>query len=469
MKVTTLAKVAASALLCRSLAQFQKLKGKSVYKGCGLLLIVCLLNIASAGGVNIVPTTTLAAETANNTSASNQFPGSSNGNAAPGPVSKLPLRNLLYSGANTKIYVHVQPWWGDPAHISIGYDSADPVQVHRQIEDMISRGIDGIIVDWYGVICTNVKQCNHENAATIALLHEAEQHSGFEVAISQDWGDLDKYPKSKRMEDLISDLNYIHDNFESSPSYMRRNGRPVIAFFGIETKKINWSTVRKQVQGSPIFVFMNSGGFSDPESGGSFAWTQPTRAGLDIGLSYLDNFYKVALSKSSEVAIGAAYKGFNDSLASWGQHLKVNQQCGQTWLASFAEAGNYYSPDNQLENLQIVTWNDYEEGSEIETGIDNCISVVPSLNGQVLTWTVTGGSENTLDHYVVFISSDGVNLMPLAEITPGNDVLDLSTYGFDPGQYTVFVEAVGQPSILNHISAPVQVTFSTAVPPPASE
>jgi hypothetical protein len=59
--------------------------------------------------------------------------------------------------------------------------------------------------------------------------------------------------------------------------------------------------------------------------------------------------------------------------------------------------------------------------------------------------------------------------MPLAEITPGNDVLDLSTYGFDPGQYTVFVEAVGQPSILNHISAPVQVTFSTAVPPPASE
>jgi hypothetical protein len=179
-----------------------------------------------------------------------------------------------------------------------------------------------------------------------------------------------------------------------------------------------------------------------------------------MGLSYLDAFYRVALSKSSEVAIGSAYKGFNDSLASWGQHLNINQQCGQTWLASFAEAGNYYSPDTQLENLQVVTWNDYEEGSEIETGIDNCITVVPSLNGQVLTWTATGGAENTLDHYEVFISSDGVNLMPLAETVPGNDMLDLSTYGFDPGQsITVFVEAVGQPSILNHISPPVQVTF----------
>jgi hypothetical protein len=182
-----------------------------------------------------------------------------------------------------------------------------------------------------------------------------------------------------------------------------------------------------------------------------------------MGLSYLDRFYKVALSKSSEFAIGSAYKGFNDTLASWGQNLKINQQCGQTWLASFAEAGNYYSAENQLENLQIVTWNDYEEGSEIETGIDNCISVVPSVNGQVLTWTATGGGENTLDHYVVFISSDGENLMPLAEITPGNDVLDLSSYGFAPGQYTVFVEAIGQPSILNHISPPLQVTFANAV------
>jgi hypothetical protein len=434
-----------------------------VYKVFGLLLLVCLLNIASAGGVNIVPTTTLAAETANNTSASDQFPGSSNGNAAPGPVSKLPLQNLLYSGATTKIYVHVQPWWGDPAHINIGYDSADPVEVHQQIVDMISRGINGIIVDWYGVICTNMTQCNHENAAMTALLKEAELHPGFEVAVGQDWGDLNKERKSKRMEDLISDLNYVHDNFEPSPSYMRRNGTPVITFFGTEVSGSDWKKVRKEVQGSPLFIFLNSVGFTDTESNGAFAWNQPTRSGADMGLSYLDRFYKVALSKSSEFAIGSAYKGFNDTLASWGQNLKINQQCGQTWLASFAEAGNYYSAENQLENLQIVTWNDYEEGSEIETGIDNCISVVPSVNGQVLTWTATGGGENTLDHYVVFISSDGENLMPLAEITPGNDVLDLSSYGFAPGQYTVFVEAIGQPSILNHISPPLQVTFSNAV------
>ena len=436
-----------------------------MYKVLGLLLLVCLLNIASAGGVNIVPTTTLAAETANNTSASNQFLGSSNGNAAPGAVSKLPLTNLLYAGANTKIYVHVQPWWGDPAHMNIGYDSADPTQVQLQIEDMISRGISGIFVDWYGIKCPKMTECTHENDATIALLNEAQKHTGFEVAVSQDWLELNKYHKSQRMDELIADLQYVYDNFVSSPSYMRRNGQPVIAFFGIETSKIDWEEAHKSLGSpAPLFVFENSGGFKDPESGGSFAWAQPTRKGVDIGLSYLDNFYKVGLSKPAEITIGAGYKGFNDSLASWGHRLKMTQQCGQTWLASFAEAGKYYSINNQLENLQVVTWNDYEEGTEIETGIDNCITVVPALNGSVLTWAVTGGLENTLDHYVVFISVDGLNLMPLAEITPGSDVLDLSTFGFAPGQYTVYIEAVGQPSILNHMSPPVPVTFQAPVP-----
>ena len=92
----------------------------------------------------------------------------------------------------------------------------------------------------------------------------------------------------------------------------------------------------------------------------------------------------------------------------------------------------------------------------ISRGIDGIIVDWCGIN---CTWSVTGGAENTLDHYVVFISSDGLNLMPLAEIVPGNDVLDLSTYGFAPGQYTIFVEAVGLPSILNHISAPVQFTL----------
>ncbi len=47
------------------------------------------------------PTTTLSAETANNTSGASAFTALSDGDAAAGNVSKLPTANLLYSGATT--------------------------------------------------------------------------------------------------------------------------------------------------------------------------------------------------------------------------------------------------------------------------------------------------------------------------------------------------------------------------------
>src|SRR5438309_3944108 len=54
-------------------------------------------------------TTTLQAETGNNTSAADSFSGGTNGNSRPGNVSKVPITALLYSGANTKIYAHYMP------------------------------------------------------------------------------------------------------------------------------------------------------------------------------------------------------------------------------------------------------------------------------------------------------------------------------------------------------------------------
>src|SRR5207248_8672843 len=65
----------------------------------------------------------------------------------------------------------------------------------------------------------------------------------------------------------------------------------------------------------------------------------------------------------------ATYKGFNDTLADWSSNRTINQNCGQTWLSTFSEIGKYYSKATQLESLQLVTWNDYEEATEIESGI----------------------------------------------------------------------------------------------------
>jgi hypothetical protein len=392
---------------------------------------------------------TLSTATSNNTSASSAFTGTSNGNIAPGNVSKVSLREVLYPSANTKIYVHLMPWFGESSHINVGYDSADPAEVHLQITDMISRGVDGLILDWYG------PQSTHENNSLIAVMNEAQQHSGFEFAACEDAGALKGAPDVTAK--LISDVNYIYSTFEQSPNYMHKNGRPVIALFGEETLQINWTQVAAGVQGNPLFIWRNNGGFTQPGSAGSFSWVGLTSNPADPGLAYLDSFYQTALATTGMQTFGSGYKGFNDSIAPWGSNRLLDQQCGQTWLATLADINNHYSAGNQLGNIQIPTWNDYEEGTEIETGIDNCVSISASVTGQTLSWSISG-QENTLHHYAIYATADGVNLVALGTVNAGTHSADLSAYSLSPGNYTLYVQAVGQPSLLNHMSGPVAYT-----------
>jgi hypothetical protein len=417
----------------------------------GIVFLVFLLTAgASAASLTITATTTVTAETVNNTSTSNNFSGTSNGNPAPRSISKISLRELLYPGSTTKIYVHVQPWWGKTSHINIGYKSTDPVQVDRQVKDMISRGIDGAILDYYGPTDT------FNDSAATALMNEAEQHSGFEFAICEDAGAL--RDASSKTSKLISDLKYIYSKYMQSSHYMRKDGRPVVMFFGLEAYSIDWAKVRSSVPGNPLFIFRNSGSFTHTQSNGGYSWVGIATSTSSMGLSYLDNFYKAALANSSKHEFGSAYKGFNDSIAPWGKNRKVSQQCGQTWLATFAEIGKYYSASRQLESIQIPTWNDYEEGTAIEMGIDNCVTVSASRSGSTLYWKISGGLENTIDHYNIYISKDGAGLMKLAEQRVGVRSMNLSGYSLAAGTYKVFVQAIGRPSIRNKMSGSVSLT-----------
>lgn len=413
-------------------------------------LICCILIGGSAlAQTAIVQATTLSAETANNTNAT-AFIGTTNGDVKPGSVSKLPLRSLLYAGATTQIVAHYQPWWGAPGHVNIGLgDEANPAVVAAQVADASSRGIDGFVIDYYG------PQNTHHNTTAMNVMTAAEATPGFEFALCEDSGALKG--ASNVTSKLLSDIQYMADNYFVSPSYMRQNGRPVVMFFLNTSLPINWATVRAQAAGNPLFIFRNSSGFSHTDSDGSFTWTNLTSDPNDMGLSNQDRFYQTGLAHPSSLAVGSAYKGFNDTIASWGSKRIKNQQCGQTWLATWAEAGKYYSAANQLPILQIATWNDYEEGTEIESGIDNCVSISAAVAGPALTWTITG-QENTLDHYNIYISTDGQNLMELAQIPAGNHSMDLSGYALAPGSYALYVEAAAKPGLLNHMSAPVPLT-----------
>src|SRR5262245_1459182 len=423
--------------------------------------VIAASSLCARAQTTVHPTVTLQQLTANNTSASSNFGGLPNGVSAPGNVSKLSIPSLLYPGASTKVYAHFMGWFGNKSHINIGYNSPDPAQVQRQVADMLSRGISGVVVTW------NTGQEIQQAAAL--LLKQAEQHPGFDFALEEDVAAVNNFAKTAGCDvtpQVIQDLTGFFKNFEQSPAYLRISDRPVVFFFGLERYYVDWQRVRNAVPGNPIFMIRNASAFAKPQSDGGFSWSEQSRTSpLDEMLSYLDNFSSTALKSPAKVAVGSVYPGFNDNAASWGRNKIIHQHCGQTWLDTFAEVGKFYSSSNQLRALQIVTWNDYEEGSAIESGIDNCVSLSTALSGSRLNWSVSG-NEQTVDHYTVFVSTDGQNLMALADVPTSSHTLDLAPFKLAPGTYVLYVRAVGKPSILNKISDAVKFNPGNQPPQP---
>jgi hypothetical protein len=473
------------------------------------LAILAILLFAAAAQAQLVinPTTTYSAETSKNTSVSSMFTDVyfinkqgatvTNGDAVPHNVSKVDV-HTLYDNSTTKIYAEWQAWFChqtsneqadgtlNPAtsqhscssHIDIGYTD-NQTQVTAEVNDMISRGFDGAILNWNGPGSTS--------DASAGFLKTAAEASGgkFQFALQIDKGAFGGCSSFSTCTSTgITRVQDVMNRFASSASYIKTSdGRPMIFFFvdsgtNPNNGEVDWASLKTNSGGNPVFLSDGKGNLSVSGMDGAYAWENVNLNGDRTGVLYLDQFYQASLAQPSKLAMGGMFKGFNDKLASWSPSPpngpRINfQRCGMTWLNTFAHTRQFYPPASKpLPWLQAVTWDDYEEGSEIETGIDNCVSsVTGGVSGSTLSWktnfgpdpddpTLTG-TEATVHHYTVFISTDGQNLMVLQDnITPGLNTLDLSQYGIGPGNYTLYVKAVGQPSIVNHMSGPIQYNVS---------
>jgi hypothetical protein len=339
---------------------------------------------------------------------------------------------------------------------------------------------------------------------------------------------------------LKDDFCYMNQQFFVSPAYLKVGGHPIWqSFIGESGWTLNptgaapswqdlWIHVQDFVQnlpgncpalspqyanspnnGIPWLIFENTGGFNQDgqssNSQGAFAWIHPGNGvsgqtgSVTQDQSNLKGFYQAAQANPSKNAWGASFSGFNDILAGWspapppggditqGGRVEDNG-CGRTWLNTFA-AATAFSPSF----LQAVTWSDYDEGTEIETGIDNCVnSVTASVSGNTLSWNVnfatrldgSAGDDSTIDRFNIWDSSDGQNLTLATSVcnlggatvsgdhlctstgTPTRSI-NVKTLLGSVRLHQVYVQAVGKPSILNHITTsavnyqPVDVTVTS--------
>jgi hypothetical protein len=357
-------------------------------------------------------------------------------------VSNLSIKTLLYPGATTKVYSHYMGWFGGKNHINVGYSSTDPAVVAAQVAEMNRRGIDGTIVDWYGDYNTGI------NNSTKLLKAEAERRKDFTLAICLDVGAVNSRPdKTVSPTDfIIKQINYVKTTYMSSPQYIKTSdGKFLLLEFGMEAVAPDWNKI---VAAFPTVAILhrNTSGFTKPGAG-AYSWLDSANSSS----GYATNFYSVSNKYPTKKTLGSSWAAFDDRLAAWSKNRVVDGRNGQLWLDTFAAIRAAYSATHQLQFVQLVTWNDYEEGSDLEPGIDNGVVLAASQVAGVASVAVTAGNVNAIDHFEA-----SVNGGPF--VTVQDQKLDLTQAYDAPGTYTVIFKAVGKPNILNKVSNTASAT-----------
>lgn len=275
-----------------------------------------------------------------------------------------------------KVLAAYQPWFGNRKHIDVGYSSQDPKVLAEQIAKAKDLGITGFVVNWYG------PRKPFENES-YSLLQKAAADNDFKVAIMYD--EDTEYP-GQSTDAVLVDLQYAYDRYigphalATRSSYLRYNGRPVIFIFPKEGST-DWKQVRQMVnswEDPPLLIMKDINTKYPKEFDGFYAWVQPgpegwKRDGSNWGRDYLESFYnRMTTEYPNKIAVGAAWPGFNDTRASWSRNRHMADRCGRTFEDSVRLFRRYYSEQNPLPFLMVVTWNDYEEGTAIERGFSRC-------------------------------------------------------------------------------------------------
>lgn len=270
-----------------------------------------------------------------------------------------------------------QPWFGDPEHIKVGYSSQDRGVVERQVEQARSLGIESFVVDWYG------PQKSFMDRA-YAQMQDVAAEKGFHVALLYD----ETSDGERATETTVSDLQYAYQHYigpqaaQSRSAYLTYDGRPVIFIFP-KSHKTDWARVRRDLSGweqPPILIYEYGENVKADPFDGLYAWVNPghggwSRDGSHWGQDYLESFYSRMTSEyPDKIAVGAAWPQFDDTKANWSQNRHISARCGKTFADTLRAFRRYYNDRNPLPFMLVETWNDYEEGTAIEPGVNTCLA-----------------------------------------------------------------------------------------------
>ncbi len=243
------------------------------------------------------------------------------------------------------------------------YDSEDEDVIEYHILTAKAAGIDGFIVDWYGP--DNSIDRSFKKLLDISAKYDFKACICYEEKLAFP-GYRNPETRQEAVNYAIQDLEYIVDTYSSDANYFKYNNLPILLMFLSSGRwKGLGNKVFKKNELMQIIDFLNKNGwmfirehlwmdFEKLRAG--FAWV-----GDD---DYHDWFYKsVKEMKNNEaldLVIGAVNPGFNDKgVWGWGNGPRYTSRSNGRLYEDYWNLIYQEDPDM----VQIVTWNDFEEGT----------------------------------------------------------------------------------------------------------
>lgn len=260
------------------------------------------------------------------------------------------------------------------------YDSADPAVLEYHVLLMKLGGIDGVVVDWYGN--DNYADYAVNNVRTAALLYYVRK-AGLQFSICYEDQTIQneingKYITSANaLSHAQQTMLYLQNTYFSDASYLRTASanQPVLLNFGPQYFKTsaNWQSLFSVLAATNQPWFFTEDSRCSPAATGAFdwppMWMSLTNAGTVTAAqlqTYLNNFQTSA--KSWPAYVSSAFPRYHD----------IYQQAGTGTSNGYLDDANASILTNTLSRamtngsayVQVVTWNDYGEGTIVEPTLD---------------------------------------------------------------------------------------------------
>ena len=284
--------------------------------------------------------------------------------------------NIIDANGRRQIASHYYPLIGPYAS-----SDADVIEYHLLL--MKYAGVDGVMIDWYGVQGTN-GDVNSLLANSNALVGKVDDFGlKFGVVLEDRFSTVSSSNLTPDVNKAIANVAYLKNNYFNKPEYIRLGAGddPLLAVFGpIRFQQAaQWTQILAEAGEDVNFLTLwyekNDAGVN---ADGEYSWIYEDGA-QNNHLTHQTNFDNLR-APTLGVAGGVAYPGFDDYYQEGGTSTVIGfdipHNNGQT-LASVLALDSQYSAN--LDFLQLATFNDYGEGTMFEPTVETGFSYLVQI------------------------------------------------------------------------------------------